>query len=254
MCQQSEWYEDDGGFFGPQYLLEYRNVLTSEKTRSEVNFLHDVLGLKRDMSVIDVACGHGRHTLELARLGCEVVGVDINTYFLAIARQAAERKGIAVTYIRDDIRQLRFAGRFDVAVSIFNSIGYFETDEDDQRVFDGVARTLNPRGQFLIDVINRNAVLSNFRGHERRELPNGSSLLIDRSYDPETKRNTDRRTLVSAGATRTLKSQTHRLYSSDELAMMAARSGLTHARSFGDFNGSDLTTSSPRTIMIFNKS
>ena len=76
------WYTEEAGFFGPGYLREYADLTTPQRTAAEIDFLEHVLGLERGAAILDLACGHGRHAIELARRGYTVTGQDINDFFL----------------------------------------------------------------------------------------------------------------------------------------------------------------------------
>src|SRR6185503_17029472 len=103
-------------------------------------FVLERLELDPGARVLDVACGHGRHSLELARRGFAVTGVDLSARSIAVAREAAEREGLRATFVERDARDLDFDGEFDAAVNLFTSaIGYFDEEAENQRVVDGVA-------------------------------------------------------------------------------------------------------------------
>ena len=82
------WYES---FFGPDYFEIYRDMLTPERTASEVDGVLKLLGLAPGARVLDLACGHGRHAIPLAERGFLVTGYDLSETFLERAR--AERAG-----------------------------------------------------------------------------------------------------------------------------------------------------------------
>ena len=80
--------------------------------------------------VLDAPCGFGRHSVEFARQGLDVTGVDFNETELGRAREAAARAGVKLTLLGQDMRDMEFAAEFDLAVNLFSSIGYFTDDED----------------------------------------------------------------------------------------------------------------------------
>lgn len=112
-----------------------------------------LLGLRKGMKVLDVACGTGRHTVEFARRGAYAVGVDKTREYLDVARRLAKgRKN--VSFAEGDMRRLPFAGEFDAAVNLWTSFGYFEKPSDDLAVLKGIARSLKPGGRFLIELVD----------------------------------------------------------------------------------------------------
>lgn len=128
-----------------------------EAAAHEAAFAWKALGLKRGERLLDVPCGSGRHSLELARRGALVLGVDLTPAYLAAARKAGARQPRA-RFVRGDMRRLPYRGEFDAAVNLWTSFGYFARYEDDLAVLRGVARALRPGGRFLIDVRDLAAV------------------------------------------------------------------------------------------------
>lgn len=109
------WFNPLARFLGPAYL---RNAFT-KGTEQEVGFIVDELGLVPGMRVLDAGCGPGRHSLALAALGVEVVGVDLSEDFIALARAAADERGLDnVTFDVHDIRSLPFDTEFDAVVCL----------------------------------------------------------------------------------------------------------------------------------------
>lgn len=107
------WYSEQEGFFGPHYLSTYTDAgyLSEERTQQEVDFLVDVLGLQKGARILDLACGHGRHAVEFARRGYNVVGQDLNSFFLEKAEEAAKEAGVQVQWVQGDMREVSFERR-----------------------------------------------------------------------------------------------------------------------------------------------
>ncbi len=103
----------------------------------------DKLELEPGARVLDLACGHGRISLELARRGFHVTGLDLRPRSLELARVAAEGEGLEVEWIRADMREIPPGRRFDAVVNVFTAFGYFDDEPENQRVL-GDARTRRP--------------------------------------------------------------------------------------------------------------
>jgi SAM-dependent methyltransferase len=84
-------------------------------------------------AILDLACGHGRHSLKLARRGFAVAGVDLSEPSLEIARRAASEDDIDITFVHDDMREISFKAEFDVAINMFTAFGYFDEEGDHER-------------------------------------------------------------------------------------------------------------------------
>ena len=76
-----------------------------------------------------------------------------------------------------------WSGEFDAIISIWNSFGYFADDHENQRVLASAAQALKPGGRLLIDVSNRDRVVSTYRARDWDER-DGLVLLQERSFDP----------------------------------------------------------------------
>jgi len=127
----------------------------TDRTGKEVERAMRMLKPQGGERVLDLACGSGRHSLELKRQGFEVVGGDISPELLEIARRDAEREGLAVTFVEADLRELDFDAEFDIVLSLNDgAIGYLETEEENLRTFEVIARALRPGGKHLMQLPN----------------------------------------------------------------------------------------------------
>ncbi|MCC6225684.1 MAG: methyltransferase domain-containing protein [Microthrixaceae bacterium] len=132
----------------------YLRYSFTKGTVQEVGFLVAALGLRPGMRVLDVGCGPGRHSHELARRGLEVVGVDIAQRFVDLANAAAPA---GASFIRADARALRFEEEFDAAVSLCQGgIGLGDGDPiaGDLEVLRGIRRALRPGGRVALSAFN----------------------------------------------------------------------------------------------------
>ncbi len=127
----------------------------TDRTESEINRALNMLRPPEGARVLDLACGSGRHSLELRRRGFEVVGVDISPELLEIADGEANMQNLEAEFIEADLRELDFDAEFDVVLNLNDgAIGYFETDEENLRSFEVISRALRPGGQHLMQLPN----------------------------------------------------------------------------------------------------
>ncbi len=245
-----DWYSS---FFGDEWLRFFAQRIPSEQTIREVDFIAETLALEPPASVLDLACGHGRHSLELARRGYDVTGLDLSEAALTIAGETARDEGLDVTFIHADMRDLASEGEFDAVVNWFTAFGYFEDDSGDQRVLERVARALKPSGRFLIDTISPLWLFRHFEANSWRELEDGSLLLQHRAYNPLTGRNDGEWKLVRADGTQHQLRHSLRLYTLVELAHMLVRAGLEVEGTWGDVAGSPYGLDTPRMIVLARK-
>lgn len=127
----------------------------TERTESEIKRALTMLRPQGGERILDLACGTGRHSLELVRHGFSVVGVEISPELVEIARKDAEQQGLEATFIEGDLRELDFEGEFDIVLNLNDgAVGYFETDEENHRTFEVISRALKQGGQNLVQVPN----------------------------------------------------------------------------------------------------
>jgi SAM-dependent methyltransferase len=247
------WFAEESGFYGPDYLLEYDEILSQARTTNEVNFVTKALGLQLGDSLLDVPCGHGRHLVELALRGYSVTGAELNSFFLNKAQEAADSDNVSVQLVHQDMRELVFDNEFNAAINLFTSMGFFERDEDDVAFLSGVYKALKSEGLFLLDFVNRNWLTKNMKQKDWRKLPDGTILLVEREYDDVFGRKLDHRIKIKDGIVGKRETISQRIYSTNELVSMANSVGFELINTYGSFQDEPLTLNSRRTILVFKK-
>lgn len=127
----------------------------ADRTEMEVDRALAMLRPEGGERVLDLACGIGRHSLELRRRGFEVVGVDIAPDLLEIADRTAGEEGLEISFMEADLRELELNDEFDIVLSLNDgAVGYFETDAENYRTFEVVAKALRAGGGHLMQLPN----------------------------------------------------------------------------------------------------
>lgn len=144
-----DWWEELLQVHEFAHYSEYAERLTGR----EVDFLAEALSLQGTETILDLACGGGRHSLELARRGLTVVGLDAAAPVLAHGRARAAEEDLPVEFVQGDMRALPYEGRFDAVLVMNSSVGFFE-DAANAAVIAGCARALAPGGRLLLQCIN----------------------------------------------------------------------------------------------------
>lgn len=192
------------------------------------------LALEPRARVLDLACGCGRQTMELARLGLRVLGVDDREEALGRARAAARDVRLNVHFLNTDVRRISYRDEFDAVVNLHRSVGALPCERDLLKVLDGARRALKPGGKLLLDLLNRERVI--------RSLP--SAAAGRPGLDLETGRLESRR-----GAAAGL-----RVYALTEIRALLERCGLAYRRSWGGYEGQDYGLESERLIVLAERS
>lgn len=148
---RDEWYKDifqaeDWGALQPEMRLRH--------IARELQFVHTLAQIRTDFEILDVACGDGRHAVELAATGCNVTGLDLSRSLLEKGLEHADQRNVPVRFIEADMREMNFERRFDLVMCLNTSFGYFD-DAENLRVLRAMARALKPGGHLILDVVNR---------------------------------------------------------------------------------------------------
>ena len=231
------WYQE---WFGEEYLDLYAHRDDQEADR-HVDFLQAQFD-QHPRAVLDLACGAGRHTAALRRRGYRALGLDLSKVLLAEARELPRVNG--------DMRCLPFdEASFDWVLNFFTSFGYFESDAENDQVLAEMARVISPGGRILMDLFNREHVLSRLVPHERQSV-RGQEIEIERWYDPERERINKRIRIQTSPETTRSFLESVRAYRPQEVHAAIDRVGLEMEKTFGGFSGEPFDEDSSRFILI----
>ena len=188
--------------------------------------------------IADLCCGAGRHVLRLLERGYRAVGLDLSAMMLGRAREEARRRGVPAPFLRGDARCLPFPdGALDVALNLFNSFGYCETDEENEQVLRESARVLRPGGQFFLETRNPRYQILFAPVRQEVRAADGSKLVVAWRYDRASHRLTS--TWRRPRLDRVVYRASIRLYQLEELRAMLERAGLEETGVFGNYSGQE---------------
>lgn len=233
MKRKTPWFEDDAfwAMFEPSMFGEERWQLAAREAAP----LAKLLQLEPGASVLDLCCGPGRFSLELARRGFEVTGVDRTALYLAEARRRAKKEKLDAEFVRADMRQFARPRAFDACINMFTSFGYFENPADDLKVCGRVLRSLRPGGRFLIQTAGKEWLAHNFQPTDWREEA-GAFILEERKVAPGWTGLENRWVLIRKGRVREFRFFL-RIYSGVELADLLRRAGFARVDLYGGLDG-----------------
>jgi 2-polyprenyl-3-methyl-5-hydroxy-6-metoxy-1,4-benzoquinol methylase len=163
-----QWYEE----LFEDYADKYDNESFTTGTTGEVDFIENEIGYNKSFKILDVGCGTGRHSLELARRGYNVTGIDLSESQLSKARKLAETGNLKIKFLVRDARNFNFNGSFDLAIMICEgAFPLMETDEMNYSILKNSYSSLNPGGKFIFTTLNGLYPLI----HSVRDFVNGGS-------------------------------------------------------------------------------
>jgi D-alanine-D-alanine ligase len=177
--------------FNPIYLKTDADVVNDQSiTRSEVDLLIQILRLLPKDKILDLCCGHGRHSLELARRGfLNVDGLDFSHYLIQKAKKECLKECLNVKFKKGDARKLPYQpNTFDVVMLLGNSFGYFERPHDDMKVLREIYRVLRPCGRFLIDIADGEYLKEHFQPRSWEWIDNKYFACRERSLSQDKQR------------------------------------------------------------------
>ena len=239
--QEADWFEE---WFGEDYLHIYQHRDETEAERA-IELIATNLAGRRIDTVLDLACGAGRHTRVL-RERWWTVGLDLSMSLLKLARKESDD----APYVRADMRELPFRdSSFDLVVNLFTSFGYFDDDSEHVRVLNCVGAAMKHGGTLVIDFLNASQVRRDLVPYDER-VENGITIEQRRAISPDDRFVEKRITLRESGKEYI---ERVRLLSPRDLQKMLAVAGFKVGKLFGDYGGGDWSEDSPRTILIASR-
>jgi len=178
-------------FFDAHAPIYEENSFT-KNTVQEVDFMLEELGLAPGSSVLDIGCGTGRHSIELAKRGYAVTGVDLSSEMLARAREAARVAGVEVEWIHSDATQYSCPGRYDAAICLcegaFGLLGPGDDSiEHPLSILRNISQSLKPQARAVFTVLSAAAMLRKFQNKDVVEGRFDPLTLVESSEVPPRK-------------------------------------------------------------------
>ena len=230
---KADWWRH---LFNANYLRTDGDVVKDDDiTRNEVDIFLKAINPAKDSKILDLCCGQGRHSFEIARRGYTgMVGFDRSHYLIDRARKINKANGLNVVFKEGDARKLPFPNdSFDAVIIAGNSFGYFESVEDDMRVLREVMRVLKPEGKLLIDITDGNYMQENYQPRSWEWIDKNYFVCRERSLSENRTRLVSREVIthVHKGV---LADQFYaeRLYSNDDLKNLLQKAGFEEFLNF----------------------
>ncbi|MCC7575303.1 MAG: methyltransferase domain-containing protein [Methanomethylovorans sp.] len=192
-----DWWKK---IFNSLYLKTDADVVDdSDITREEIDMFLSVLALPQESRILDLCCGQGRHSMEIARRGFKnVEGLDRSHYLIQRAKNTAKKEGLNIRFKEGDARKTPYStDTFDAVLLLGNSFGYFETSEEDLRVLNEVKRVLKPWGKILLDVTDGAYLKGNYQPRSWEWIDKHNFVCRERSLSLDSQKLISREVIVN---------------------------------------------------------
>lgn len=149
--KKEQWYEE----LFENYAQKYENECFVQGTIGECDFIEQELNGDKSLNLLDVGCGIGRHSVELAKRGYTVTGIDLSESMLARAHEKAMINNLNIEFQKQDARKLPFDKEFDMAIMLCEGgFPLMETDEMNFEILKSVTKSLKSQGKFIFTTLN----------------------------------------------------------------------------------------------------
>ena len=244
-----QWWEN---FFHGVALDFWRAAIPAELTRAEADFLTKQLQLSNSAKVIDVPCGNGRISIELAQRGFALTGVDIAKEFIDEAKSSSLQAGVNIDWRNQDMRDLPWAGEFDGAFCFGNSFGYLD-DDANADFLKAVSVTLKPGARFILDApAIAECILPTFQPSRSMEIA-GIKVDIEHRYDHEQGRMFNDFTFTRDGVV-DRRPSSQRTYTYRELIELLRAASLEPVAAYGSLTEEPFKLGAYRVLLVSQKS
>lgn len=244
---KKDWFVE--WFNTTEYLSVYKHR-NEKDAECHINFILSKINLPSKASILDLACGSGRHSILLAKEGYNVTGVDLSDKLLSEAIKNSKAENLVIEFIKSDIRDIHIEKKFNLILNLFTSFGYFETDEENLLIFKKSFEFLLDNGYFVFDYFNKDYLEKNLVLFSKEENDN-YTIIQERKI--VNQRVIKKITIQRNGTTENYY-ESVKLYDANFLTQKLKEIGFEIVNLFGDFFGNEFNQySSPRFIAICQK-
>ena len=213
--------------------------------------LYQEEGCRQGLEVLDLCCGFGRITLELARRGFKPAGVDITGSYLRTAREDAAQEGLEIEYIQKDVRSFKRKEAFGTAINLYNSFGYFEDQDDDLLFLKNAYYSLRSGGSLIIEVLGKEIAVRDYV--EAEWFERAGFMVLTESAPVDSWGSIWNRWILIKEGSRREKVFIQRLYAASELRSLLYETGFSGVEIYGDWDESPYDQTAKMLIAVGRK-
>jgi len=244
---KNEWFKD---WFASKFYLEvysHRNDLDAEKL---LKLIRKNIELTENATILDVACGNGRHSNYFAELGYNIVGFDLSNNLLKIAQKNKLKNNSKTNYFCADVRAIPLKSTFDLVLNLFTSFGYFYSDEENFSFINFLSNHVNKNGYFVFDYLNPSFVKNNLVKSSERLV---KDITISERRKIKNNR-VEKEILISDSKIMHRFYESVQLYSFNEIINAFKKNGFNAVNTFGNYSEEKYDENlSERMVIIFKR-
>ena len=226
-------------------------LLTAERTAQEIDFLANQLDLGLRARILDVGCGFGRHSIELARRGYDVTGIDPSAAMISAARERSIAAGVSVDFRQERGEHFSTDQLYDAAICLFTTFGQISAQGDNTALAQQICAALKDGASFVLEVPQREKTLSQLE--PREELGKGDrKAFVSRSYDANNQVLSEEFRIVLENEERNYLLR-YRLFDRAELETYLTEAGFQEIAAYGDYQGAGLSAEDPAMLLVARK-
>ena len=247
----------------PRYVGYYLDMMEERypenQTEREVNFIEKVIDLPRGALILDMCCGCGRHAFSLAKRGYNVKGVDLSQELINKAKARVNKENLSdrLEFYEGDITnmsKLKIGDKFQGAICMA-SLGYNMKDKEIKKSLKEMKKTLTKGGWLLIDIINRENLIKNFRNKHWIKTKTGYTCLRFTRLNLEKSSCENHKFVKDPDSNEKEYYQWLRTFTLREFKNLLKDAGFSFQKVYGDYNRIPYDVDSPRMIVTcINKS
>ena len=225
-------------------------LLTTERTRQEIDFLVGALALAPAARVLDLGCGFGRHSIELAHRGYRPLGIDPAPAMIKAASMKAQEAGVEVAFKQIAAEEFTPAEPFGAAICLFTTLGQVApaSQHDNRGLLATAAKSLKADGRFALEIPQKQPTLDALKPDDRFG-DDTRYTQVQRSYHAQSGIVTEQFHLVTPSRSQTYDLR-YRLFTRTEVSDLLTSAGLRILHCHAGYTCADLTDDSPFMLFI----
>lgn len=241
----TSWFES--WFNSPYYQILYQHR-DDKEAELFIEHLYQQLNIRLQHTILDLACGAGRHAIYMASKGNNVMGIDLASNSIDDAKLKALEKGYSerVVFQVEDMRHFDLNRTFDFIFNLFTSFGYFENKEDNLKVLHCAKKHLKENGVLVIDYLNSQLVRA--KGEESyKKTISGIEFSIQKYFEDDF---VIKEIKINDQETISQYREQVQLFDAAEIQAMLENIGFQVIHHFGDYQLEQYKIDSLRSIIV----